>query len=104
MKLNRIEDVSIFQATGGILRVKDAPQLVASGAGIDMRLVARYIFLDDAERRSTALSPHQYLITEVQQQQFSVDTNSSRQSYQLQVSRRSSILSLWFSCLQTFVD
>ena len=97
VKLNRIEEVSIFQASGGILRVKDAPQLTASGAGIDMRLVARYIFLDDAERRSTALSPHQYLITEVQQQQFSVDTNSSRQSYQLQFNHPITELFVFFS-------
>jgi len=97
VKLNRIEEVSIFQASGGVLRVKDAPQLTASGAGIDMRLVARYIFLDDAERRSTALSPHQYLITEVQQQQFSVDTNSSRQSYQLQFNHPITELFVFFN-------
>ena len=97
VKLNRIEEVSIFQASGGILRVKDAPQLTASGAGLDMRLVARYIFLDDAERRSTALSPHQYLITEVQQQQFSVDTNSSRQSYQLQFNHPITELFVFFN-------
>ena len=82
-KLNTIDTVSIFQSTGGRLRVKDAPQITATGAGINMSLVATYIFLDDAERRSTALSPHQFLMTEIQTQQFAVDPSATRSSYQL---------------------
>lgn len=83
IKLNPIEQVSIFQSTGGSLRVKDAPQITATGAGINMSLVATYVFLDDAERRSVALSPHQFLMTEIQTQQFAVDPNATRSSYQL---------------------
>ena len=82
-KLNTIDTVSIFQSVGGGLRVKDAPQITATGAGINMSLVATYIFLDDAERRSTALSPHQFLMTEIQTQQFAVDPNATRGQYQL---------------------
>jgi hypothetical protein len=97
VKLNTIDQVSIFQSSGGMLRVKDAPQIFGTGAGIDMRVVATYIFLDDAERRSTALSPHQYLITEIQTQQFAVDTNSNRQSYQLHFNHPVTELFVYFN-------
>lgn len=83
VNLAPIEAVSIFNSSGGLLKVKDAPQIFGTGAGLDMKLVARYVFLDDAERRSAALSPHQFLITEIQSQNFNVDTRSSRQQYQL---------------------
>ena len=97
VKLNPIEQVSIFQSTGGSLRVKDAPQITATGAGINMSLVATYIFLDDAERRSVALSPHQFLMTEIQTQQFAIDPNASRSSYQLYFNHPITELFIYFS-------
>lgn len=92
--IKKFEDVSIFESwtSGGSqtqrsFNVKGTPasgQSKAGGAGgaLTVTLLCRYIYLDDFERRSFALSPHTYLITETQYQKLELQ-NSSRQSHVL---------------------
>ena len=99
LSIKRLENVSIFSSyvSGGPMAVKGMNQPSATvkgpagvGANLEVGLLCRYIFLDDWERKSFALSPHNYLITETQYQRLDVGTSSTtggsaslRQAHQL---------------------
>lgn len=88
MRLRPLEQVSVLTSSNGT----DA-YIADSGTGIqpvkvnapkvNTTLLARYFFLDDAERRQFALQEATYLITEVQTQTFSINTSQDRQTLSL---------------------
>lgn len=95
LKLRDLSQVSIFQGymPSGLLLKNDidegdtaasgkAPMKVTGGA-VEVSLLCRYVFLDDAERKEFALSDHQYLITENQYQSTAIEPNQSLQSWQM---------------------
>ena len=92
LKLRDLSQVSIFDrySYSGEFGLKSdidqgegATPLVCSGGGINTRLLCRYVFVDDAERREFALSDHHYLITETQYQQFANEPSQSVQTFQV---------------------
>lgn len=99
VRLRRLEEVSkLSNSNGTDAYIKDdgMQDVKVKSPSVQTTLLARYFFVDDAERRQFALNEHQYLITETQHQEFSVNTSQDRQTYSLYLNHPIKELLLWF--------
>ena len=84
--MRRLEDVSVLTSSNGTdAYIVDTgmSNVKVNSPAVRTELLARYFFVDDAERRQYATNEHQYLMTETQHQEFSVNTSQDRQVYSL---------------------
>lgn len=99
VRLRPLDQVSVLQRSNGSdAYVADTgmSDIKVNAPKITTTLLARYFFLDDAERRQFALQEATYLITEVQHQEFSVNTSQDRQTLSLYLNHPVKELLLWF--------
>lgn len=78
-----LQEVSRFTGfsgvPSGIKGDNSTGTLALTGGGIEAKLLARYIYLDDAERAQFVAKDHVYLITETQSNEFTVETAANSQ-------------------------
>lgn len=84
--LRNLNEVSILQnSDGSYATIQDTGMnpVIVNAPGVQTSLLARYFFLDDAERKQFALNEATYLMTETQNQEFAVNTTQNNQVYSL---------------------
>lgn len=99
MRLRRLEEVSVLtDSNGSDAYVKDTgmEDIKVNSPKISTTLLARYFYVDDAERRNFALNEHQFLMTETQRQEFSVNTSQDKQNFSLYLSHPVKELIMWY--------
>lgn len=91
VKLRQLSDVSCFtrynpsgfQLKPDIDQGAGAEPLKCTGGAVEVRLLCRYIFVEEDEREDLSLEEHHYLITETQEQRLAIEPNQDRQTQQL---------------------
>eukprot|EP00975_Prorocentrum_lima_P023997 5049554-Prorocentrum_lima.AAC.1 len=73
----------IYQRWAPIIIDNNYATWVANPPKFSARLLCRYVYLDDFERRQFAVNPHEYLVTELQYHQQFVDGNQESVSIDL---------------------
>lgn len=69
--------------TAGTKYYVQAPLIKVTGGDLQVKLLTRFIFLDDVERKNVALGEQNFLITETQKQVFSISSTEANQTLNL---------------------